>query len=187
MEYFESIKCEDYDILNLSFHEKRIMKSISKNFSLNEYINPPSNELLKCKLVYNEDEIISIEYTPYIKKKIEVFKFVYENDIIYNKKRLKRDDINNLFEKKELADEIIIVKNSLLTDTSIANIAIFDGSIWLTPKKPLLEGTMRASLLEKQEIFEKDISVEMFKNAKKVALMNAMIGFDVLKSYSCFE
>lgn len=187
MEYFETIKCENLDVYNLHYHEKRIMNAISRNFSLSEFIYPPSKELLKCKVIYNEDEILSIEFSPYIKKEIKRFKFVRDNKIEYSKKMLNREKINLLYLQKENADEIIIVKNNLISDTSIANIAIFNGDIWLTPKIPLLKGTMREKLLQNGEIFEIDISVKMFKKAKKVALLNAMIGFDVLKTYSCLS
>ncbi|WP_333578016.1 aminotransferase class IV, partial [Leyella stercorea] len=67
------------------------------------------------------------------------------------------------------------VKNGLLTDTSFTNVAVFDGERWLTPKYPLLLGTKRASLLERQVIKEADISVETLMNAQKVSLINAMI------------
>lgn len=67
------------------------------------------------------------------------------------------------------------MKNGLLTDTSFTNVAVFDGERWLTPKHPLLLGTKRASLLERQVIKEADISVETLMNAQKVSLINAMI------------
>jgi 4-amino-4-deoxychorismate lyase len=74
----------------------------------------------------------------------------------------------------------LIIKNELVTDTSIANIAFFDGEKWLTPKKPLLKGTTRARLLENGEIFEADIDVHTLKNYTQVALLNAMIDFDII-------
>ena len=41
---------------------------------------------------------------------------------------------------KREQDEILITRNGLLTDTSIANIALFNGKEWHTPKHPLLKG-----------------------------------------------
>lgn len=57
-------------------------------------------------------------------------------------------------------DEIIIIKNGLVTDTSFTNIAIYKHGMWLTPKHPLLLGTKRAALLEKGIIQEADITVD---------------------------
>ncbi|RYA24464.1 branched-chain amino acid aminotransferase, partial [Malaciobacter halophilus] len=39
MNYFETIKCEDYEVFNLSYHNKRIAKTIARNFDLSEYIS----------------------------------------------------------------------------------------------------------------------------------------------------
>lgn len=184
MEYFETIACKDFDILNLFFHEKRIMNTIAKNFSLSEIVYAPNNEYLRCKIIYNEDEIISVNYYLYKKRDIKTFRFIYDNNIEYSKKYLNRENINKLFLEKNLADEIIIVKNGFITDTSISNIVIYDGLNYFTPKKPLLYGTTRARYLENKKIIEKDISVEMLKNAKKLFLLNAMIDFDEIKNYS---
>ena len=92
--------------------------------------------------------------------------------------------MNILFEKKDKADEIIIVKNGYITDTSIANIVIYDGTSWLTPKVPLLRGTARARLLEEKEIIEANITVKMLLKSQKLALLNAMIGMDIIEDYS---
>ena len=51
------------------------------------------------------------------------------------------------------ADDILIIKNGFITDTSIANILFFDGKKWITPKKPLLKGTVRERLLRMKLIF----------------------------------
>ena len=82
--------------------------------------------------------------------------------------------------KKKEADDILIIKNELVTDTSIANIAFFDGKKWLTPKTPLLKGVTRTRLLDNSEIFEADIHFRELKKYKKVALLNAMIDFDII-------
>jgi len=183
-DYFETIKCEDYELFNLSFHNKRISKSIFLNLNLSEYLYPPNEKLLKCKVIYNEEGIKEVLFDEYKKRDIKSFKLVYDDSIEYSKKSLNRDALNKLFDKKDKADEIIIIKNNLVTDTSIANIAIFDGTSWLTPRKPLLLGTTRDRLLENTEIIEADISVDMLLNCKKFALLNAMIGMNIIDDYS---
>jgi len=74
----------------------------------------------------------------------------------------------------------LIVKNSLITDTSIANIAFFDSIRWVTPALPLLKGTTREKLLREGKIFEENIHVDDLERFSKVALMNAMIDFDII-------
>ena len=185
--YFETIKCDDYEVFNLEYHQKRIAKTVGLNINLSEYVYPISNKLLRCKLIYDETGIQEVNYFDYKKRDINTFKLVYDENIEYSKKYLDRGNLDELYAKKENCDDIIIIKDGLLSDTSIANIAIFYENRWLTPTKPLLEGTTRARLIENGQIIEKGISVQMLKKCEKFALMNAMIGFDEIENYSFFS
>jgi 4-amino-4-deoxychorismate lyase len=183
-EFFETIKCDDAMAYNLEYHCRRIARTIMININLQEYILPISDDFLKCKVIYDKYGVLDVVYEPYIKRLIKTFKLVYDDTIEYKHKSLNRDAIDALYEQKESADEIIIVKNGWVTDTSIANIAIFDGSNWLTSKTPLLRGTTQERLLDNKELIQANISVEMLKNAQKIALLNAMIGMNILESYT---
>lgn len=185
--YFETIKCDDYEVFNLEYHQKRIAKTVGLNINLSEYVYPISNKLLRCKLIYDETGIQEVNYFEYKKRDIKTFKLVYDENIEYSKKYLDRGNLDELYAKKEDCDDIIIIKDGLLSDTSIANIAIFYENRWLTPTKPLLEGTTRARLIKHGQIIEKDISVQMLKKCEKFALMNAIIGFDEIENYSFFS
>lgn len=182
--YFETIKCEDFEVFNLDYHNKRVIRTIGKNLNLQEYINPPTSELLRCKLIYDENEILSVDYFPYKKREIKSFKIVFDDNINYSKKYLNREKLDELFIKRDSYDEIIIVKKGIVTDTTIANIAILKDGLWISSKNCLLEGTTRAKLIEEKKIIEKDITLNMLKSAEKVALMNAMIGFMQIDNYS---
>lgn len=190
MNYIETIKCEDYEIYNLEYHEKRVANTIGKNIYLRDYIYPNSNELLKCKIVYDENDILDVSFSPYSKKNIKTLKVIYDDLIEYKYKYENRDTLNKLLndvkENDNRVDEIIIVKNGYITDTTIANITILledESSLedkWYTPKTPLLYGTTRDRYLEQNRLKEIDITVEMLQRAKKIALLNAMIDFDIL-------
>ena len=95
--------------------------------------------------------------------------------------------MDKLYKNKGEFDEIISIKNGIGRDTSIANIAIFYENSWITSKNCLLQGTTRNRLIEEKFLIEKNISVSMLKNASKIALMNAMIGFDIKEDYSFSE
>ncbi|UTJ06166.1 aminotransferase class IV family protein [Arcobacter roscoffensis] len=185
--YFETIKCDDYEVFNLEYHQKRIAKTVGLNINLSEYVYPISNKLLRCKLIYDETGILEVNYFEYKKRDIKTFKLVYDENIEYSKKYLNRKSLDELYTKKENYDEIIIIKDGFISDTSIANIAIFYDNKWLTPKKPLLEGTTRTRLIEEGKLQEKDISIKMLQKCEKLALMNAMIGFDAIENYSFFS
>ncbi|KLE10257.1 IlvE protein [Aliarcobacter butzleri L355] len=187
IKYFETIKCEDFEVFNLDYHQKRVANTIGLNINLQEYINSISEELLRCKLIYDENGVVDVLYFPYKKREIKSFKIIFDNEIEYSKKYLNRAKLDELYEKRDDCDEVIIIKNEIVTDTTIANIAIFYENSWITSKNCLLGGTTRARLLEEKKLFEKDITLDMLKNASKVALMNAMIGFDEIKDFKIKE
>jgi len=181
--YFETIKCFDFEVFNLNYHKKRISNTIGININLEEYIYPPNDKLLKCKVTYDSSGILDIEYITYIKKNILSFLIVYNDNISYCKKTTNRINIDNL-KKNILEDEIIIIKKGLVTDTSIANIAIFYNNQWITPTNPLLIGTTRNRYIDNNMLVTKDITVAMLKESSKIALLNAMIDFDIIKKYT---
>ena len=185
--YFETIKCNDYEIFNLDYHCKRIANTIGLNINLQDYIYPPSNKLLKCKVIYDDCEILDVEYSEYKKREIKTFKLIYDDEISYDKKALHRNEIDALSLKKQSCDEIIIVKNGIVSDTSIANIAVFYQNKWLTSKQCLLKGTTRDRYINESTLVLEDITVEILKGSTKLALLNAMIDFDILKDYSFLE
>ncbi|MFW2307671.1 aminotransferase class IV family protein [Aliarcobacter butzleri] len=187
IKYFETIKCEDFEVFNLDYHQKRVANTIGLNINLQEYINPISEELLRCKLIYDENGVVDVLYFPYKKREIKSFKIIFDNEIEYSKKYLNRAKLDELYEKRDNCDEVIIIKNEIVTDTTIANIAIFYENSWITSKNCLLGGTTRARLIEEKKLLEKDITLDMLKNASKVALMNAMIGFDEIKDFKIKE
>ena len=180
----ETIKIEDGEIHNLSYHQHRCTKSRKKLFhssdvlDLSSIIDAPKVGLYRCRILYGVS-LHSIEYIPYIPKEIQRLKIV-SSDIEYSLKYANRDALNALLESNKDVDEVIIEKNGYLTDTTISNIAFFDGKQWLTPAKPLLEGTMRAKLIDEGFLQPKEIKKEDIQNYSQVALMNAMIGFKIL-------
>ena len=106
---------------------------------------------------------------------------IFNNDIEYSHKSTCRDEIDELFSQRDECDDILIIKDLLVCDTSIANIAFYRDGSWITPKRPLLKGTTRARLIDEGRIVEADIKVQELREFSKVALLNAMIDFDVLE------
>ena len=180
----ETIKIEDGEIHNLHYHQDRCNKSRQTLFrstdilDLSSIINAPKVGLYRCRILYGE-VLHSIDYITYIPKNIQRLKIV-SSDIEYSLKYANRDALNALLDENKDADEVIIEKNGYLTDTTISNIAFYDGKQWLTPAKPLLEGTMRAKLIDEGFLQIKEIKKEDLQNYSQVALMNAMIGFKIL-------
>lgn len=180
----ETIKIEEGKIYNLRYHQDRCDLSRQSLFQsedsldLSSIIDAPKVGSYRCRILYGET-LHSIDYLPYIPKKIQTLRIV-SSDIEYNFKYANRDTLNALLESNKDVDEVIIEQDGYLTDTTISNIAFFDGKQWVTPEKPLLKGTMRAKLIDEGFLHTKEIKKEDIPHYSQVALMNAMIGFKII-------
>ena len=181
----ETIRIDDGVIYNLLAHQKRLnytQKSLWDNYSsiiLSDLIKAPKSGLYRCRVLYNRD-IESIEYIPYRRRKITSLECI-SSDIDYSFKYKNRDELNALLNRTS-CDEVIIIKDGLITDTTISNIAFLKDNIWITPKKPLLKGTAREFLLENGLLSLADIKPQDIDSFSRVAIFNAMIGFQILEN-----
>ena len=179
---FETIKCSDGKLFNMEFHQARFEKSsveyfgIRSQINLYEHIEIPEfakTGLFRCRVTYST-QIEKIEFIPHQYREIKSLKLIEDNDIDYRFKFDDRERLNLLFEKRGICDDIIIVKNGCITDSSAANLVFFDGKIWWTPDTPLLLGTQRTRLIKEGKIFECKITLTNLKKFKQVGLINAM-------------
>ena len=182
----ETIRCENGRPYHLSYHQQRVDRSLKElgyavRYDLASLIKVPDESLYRCRIIYDE-RAFSIEYLPYQKRAIRKLQLVEADGLDYALKYADRSALDRLFAQKGDADDILIVKDGLITDTSIANIAFFDGERWLTPKDPLLKGTTRARLLDEKMIFESEIRLQDLEKFTGFALLNAMVGFDEIKN-----
>ena len=73
-------------------------------------------------------------------------------------------------------DDILIIKDGFITDTSYSNIVVRDDSgRWFTPSSYLLKGTKRSYLLDKGIISEAEITPASLRKYKELKLINSMI------------
>ncbi|MBU1927704.1 aminotransferase class IV family protein [bacterium] len=189
--FFETIKVLDGQIFHLEYHQKRyesVLESLGivEYKNLLEHLNPPKKGLFRCKIIYDENSF-DVSYYEYTKRDIKSLKLVYDDSIQYTCKSTDRESLDALFKLRESCDDVLIVKNSLLTDTSIANVAFYRDGSWYTPKRALLKGTTRARLLQEKKIVEEDIYVKDLKNYTGIALLNAMIEFDIITQENAGE
>jgi 4-amino-4-deoxychorismate lyase len=136
----------------------------------------------KCRLTYGLD-IINIEFEPYSIKNINFLKIVRDNQIEYSFKYADRSQINSLFHQRYDCDDVLIIKNNRITDSSYCNIIFWDGNNWITPDTPLLEGTRRQALIRNGKIHEASITLSDLKKLKKFKLINSMRPFEQIASH----
>jgi 4-amino-4-deoxychorismate lyase len=179
----ETIKVIDGLFQNLPYHNSRLNKARRELFSVTDELDieklvhvPASFDkgIYKCTVTYGK-EISEINFQLYIIRRIRNLKIVTDNSIEYSYKYADRTSLNKLLELKGDCDEIVIVKNSYITDTSFTNLIFFDGVKWYTPDLPLLKGTKREKLLQQGMIMETRICLDDLTKYSRVGLINAML------------
>ena len=188
-QFIESIKVENGKVFLLDLHQKRV------NDTFNAFSKPIKVDLKKlqnkleynsglCKWrgVYDLEGKISMELLPYQYRDISSFKVVVSNEISYPLKSVDRVAFETL-KSKASADEILIVKNGLLTDTSFSNLVFKKGMDWFTPTTFLLNGVQRQSLLLQNKIKEIEVGLHNIQDFSHFKLINAMCDFVTSKEY----
>jgi len=183
----ETIRIEDGVPVNLSFHNERMIRTRNELFGISDHIDilnflsvPPDkkNGLVKCRVEYDR-EIRKIEYLPYVIKPVSALKIIDGGEISYGYKFIDRKEIGKLMERRGGCDDILIIKNGMVTDTSFSNVVLLDQKgNWITPSSFLLPGTMRAFLLKSGLIRESTVRLSDLKNFTLLKLINAMIGME---------
>lgn len=184
----------DFAAQNLDFKTEKNSNQISTilmqnrlKFNPRDVLKPPRNGLLAAKLIYTDcGEFVSVEYRDYAPRIPRSFALVRQNGR-YERKYLERDWIDAIFTTRGACDDVIIVQNNLVLDSTRANMAIFCDGLWLTPARPLLAGTTRERYLKMGLLREFDITTQMLKSASKIAVMNAMIDFVEIKKPKIYD
>jgi 4-amino-4-deoxychorismate lyase len=180
---FETIKISNGIPENISFHNARCNKARKELFGcadpidLGAVIAVPEGHRSgrhKCKVIYSS-EIHEIIFEKYPGRSIKSLKIVSRDDIEYSHKYCDRERLNTLLLLRGHCDDILIIKNSLVTDTSISNIVFYDGVRWITPRSFLLRGTRREYLISRGMITESDIGESDIGHFEKACLINAMM------------
>jgi 4-amino-4-deoxychorismate lyase len=184
--FIETIKIEKRSVFNLDYHQERMNRTIAHFFpdadvpALGEIIKIPGwidESLFKCRIVYGV-KIEKIEFEKYTPQTINTLKVVMDDEIDYSFKFAGRSRIQQLLNKKGNCDDVLIVSNHRITDTSYCNILFFDGNRWITPEFPLLHGTCRQRLLDNGRITAQKINLPDLQAFSKFMLINAMLDFD---------
>ena len=133
--------------------------------------------LFKCRIEYAQ-QIEKIEFLPYDIRPVRSLQIVEGRDIDYRFKYTDRFPLLLLFEKRKHADDILIIKNELVTDSYYANLAFLKKGIWYTPEMPLLNGVRRQFLISQGVIKPEKITRKDLPGFEKIRLFNAMIRWD---------
>ena len=182
-QYLETIRIEEGRACHLPYHNQR-MNETRAHLGLSDWLDLEAvigdvsiyQQRTRCRIVY-DTEIRSVEFFPYQIRSVKTLRLVEDNQVDYGCKYANRSALNRCFAQRGACDDVLIVQNGDVTDTTIANVAFWNGETWFTPSTPLLKGTMRASLLDSNQIQEAKIRVEDLSHFSRLRLFNAMISF----------
>ena len=181
----ETIQIRNGVLMNPQYHQQRMHASSlalsGKSVSFNLLTLPIPVEAqkgtVKCRILY-KSKIELIEFRPYIKRQIRSLQMVIDNTISYSHKLADRSRIIALLKQKGEADDILIVKNGRITDTSFGNVVLCKDNEYYTPDSYLLNGTKRQQLLNDGSITEQNISPDDLFCMDKLIIINAMLDLD---------
>ncbi len=178
----ESICVRDGNFQRLSLHEARMDRALTslgttRTWSLAEAlaIAPmPSEGLFKCRVLYTAENF-QIEFQPYTIRPVRSLKLVEASHVDYQHKWEDRTPLQLLWQQRAGFDDVLMIKNGMVTDTFYANIVFRKGDEWFTPETFLLEGTMRADLLKAGRIREVKIRATDIGQFDSFKLINALM------------
>jgi len=174
----ETIRVDNGALENAEYHFKRMRNA---HFHEIQKIKLPSYGVHKLRIVYDEHRF-EAAITPYTIRPVRSLKLVFDDNIVYDRKYEDRSAIDNLFSTKGDCDDVLIIKNKLVTDVSFANIIFLRGKEWFTPDSFLLNGTMRQKLLDTGRIRERRIGADDLGDFTHFKLINAMLRDDAPES-----
>lgn len=182
--FIETVCIEAGSALRLDYHNRRLNTTRREvwgdvpELRIEQHIKTDGLvERTRLRIEY-DTEIRKVEYIPYHLRPVSSLRLVeMPDDVDYHLKYADRAVLNALFEHRDGADDVLAVKDGFITDTSIANVALWDGEQWYTPSRPLLKGTHRQFLLDNGMIAEREIKTDELSRYTKIRLFNAMIHF----------
>jgi 4-amino-4-deoxychorismate lyase len=189
-QFIESIKIEDQEVFLLELHQKRVNQTFAhfgKEGSIDlakifKHLEHDEDGMYKLRVAYDLDKKIRTQMIPYAIPEIQDFQLVENNSFDYSFKFEDRKELEKM-KMKSKAEEIIIVKNNHITDTSFSNLLFQKGKDWFTPTTYLLNGVQRQNLLKQKKIKETEITLQNLKQFSHFQLINAMNDFDDMFIY----
>lgn len=179
----ETIRCHDGELENLHGHARRMQQSRREVFgqstplALEEALSVPPEcraGTFRCRVLYNENGLQQVAFTAYALRPVRSLQLLEIQDFEYQHKYADRR-ILEAFREKVSADEPLLTRQGLLTDTTYHNLALTDGQAWYTPHQPLLAGTRRAALLAEGVLIRERLHRDDLRFFSHIRLFNAMI------------
>lgn len=172
----------------LDWHQKRVDKTLQEFYGLQSSITLeellrkeelPSEGLYKVRIVYSE-KLYEVTVNSYELSEHKLVKIV-KADFEYAFKYESRAELDKFVD--HTVDDVIYVKNEVLSDAWYSNLAFRRNGLWYTPLGYMLNGVKRQLLIEKGILIPKEIRVSDLDNYDAIAFVNAMRDFEKIYSF----
>ncbi|MBN2236998.1 MAG: aminotransferase class IV [Bacteroidales bacterium] len=190
-QFIETIRIVDAKIKLLEYHNERFNSTRHLFFCTNQELDLGNSILVpkefqkgvvKCRIIYDL-EIQKIEFSFYQPQNIKHLKMLHA-DIDYAYKSTDRAQLNQLKEQASPADEVLIIRNGQVSDTSYSNVLFLEKNKWFTPDSPLLAGVQREYLLNIGKVEERKITLADVGRYESIMLINSMLPFGESRAIS---
>lgn len=181
----ESIKVTKKEFHNLAYHQQRMNKTRKELFGFDDEVDLAaelkipatlSDSVFKCRVIYS-GKILAVEFHPYETRNIKSLQIVHADDIDYAYKYEDRSKLQKLLCKCS-ADDVLIIKNGFVTDTSYSNVVLSKDSKFFTPDTFLLNGIKRQKLLDEKIIEQAKITTTDIAGYEKIFIINSMMDLE---------
>lgn len=183
--FVETIKVRDGQFCHLDDHERRARATSLAvfgsplNWNISKMVVPEGvrRGLVKCRVVYDM-AVREVTFAPYTFRRIGSLRLVEDDAVEYSLKSTDRYELERLFALRKGCDDVLIVRQGMITDTSFSNVVLEDATGLYTPDTFLLNGTCRRRLLNEGIIRERSIPAGELHRYDRLYLINAMIGLE---------
>lgn len=144
--FIETIRVEDGTFVRPELHLQRMRQTVREAYGVASGFDLADGSIplqhrkgtVKCRIVYGRS-LSEISFAPYVPREIRSLRLVAADDELdYHLKYADRSALARLLQRRDDCDEILIVRDGAITDTSYSNVAFFDGRKYVTPDTFLL-------------------------------------------------
>lgn len=191
IQFLETLRIERGIPFHLDWHQKRVDATMARfhgdislaerSLQLAEILSScelPKEGIWRCRIIYDLHSA-SVEFIPDGQagfRSLRMIEAPIEFDYLY--KYADRSFLQELFEKRNGADDVLMLRNGWIADTTKANIAFRAGDRWYTPSIPLLAGTTWKRLVSKGVIIPRPIHKNNIARYDAFKVINALNDWD---------
>lgn len=181
--FIESVRISQGRVMLASFHECRMSDTCMETYG--RFRLPPLSAIeipdwcrageVKMRIVYGED-LEEVSFSKYECRDIKTLKIMEVGpDMDYHLKYADRSCIERFYNMREDCDDILMVRDGKICDTSYTNVILTDGKRKFVPSTFLLPGVMRSWLISSGEVQIGDFDVSALVPGNKWGITHLMM------------